>query len=344
MKTIVLSDLKRFEIKEAAKPSPGKDEVLVRIRFVGICGSDVHYWNEGRIGSQIVKFPFIIGHECSGEVAELGEGVTGFNIGQRVAVEPAIPCGECEHCKGKRFNICPQVRFLGTPPIDGAFREYLVMPVKNVLALPENISLEEAVVLEPFTIGVYAQKLGGFKSGDTVIIAGAGPIGLSVLMAVKALGAKQIFVTDLMEDRLALAEKMGADLVYNAGKGGVADFIMEQTGTRGVDISFEAAGEQSAVSDAIASARVGGRCVVIGIPAQGEIKIDFDIVRRREMPLIHIRRQNESADTAIALAAENKVDLKQMITHKFKINEIDKAFEIVSQRQDGVVKALVEMG
>ena len=343
MKTIVLTGIGKFEQREAPKPAPAKGEVLVRIRCVGICGSDVHYWSQGRIGSQVVKYPFVIGHECVGEVSELGKGVTGLNPGQRVTIEPAVSCGQCEHCRIGRHNICPNVRFLGTPPVGGAFREFLSMPHENVFSLPDNISLEEGVVLEPFTIGVYSVILSSLLPGDTVAIMGCGPIGLSTLLAVKVAGAGQILATDLIDDRLAVASEMGADFTCNASKGAAVDFIMEETKGRGADISFEAAGEQAAVSDAVASTRIGGKCVIIGIPAKGTIEIDVDIARRREIPIINVRRQNHSTARAITLASNGNVSLERMFTHRFKPEKISEAFELVSQRKDGVIKAVIEM-
>jgi len=343
MKTIVLTGIRKFVQKEAPKATPAKGEVLIRIRHVGICGSDIHYWKQGKIGSQVVEYPFIIGHECSGEIAELGEGVTGFKPGQRVAIEPAVSCGQCEFCRTGRNNICPKVRFLGTPPTEGAFREFLTMPCENVFPLADNISFEEGVLLEPFTIGVYSVILSSLLPGSTVAVMGCGPIGFSTLIAAKAAGASQIFATDLIDERLNTVSQIGADFTYNASKGSAVDFIMEKTNGRGVDISFEAAGEQEAVSDAVASTRIGGRCVIIGIPVKETIEINCDIARRREIPIINVRRQNHAVARAIALGSKNITSLKKMLTHRFKSEKISEAFEVVSQRKDGVIKAVIEM-
>jgi len=343
MKTIVLTGIRKFEQREVPKPTPAKGEVLIRIRYVGICGSDLHYWSQGKIGSKVVKYPFVIGHECAGEIAGLGAEVTGLKLGQRVAVDPSVSCGQCESCRVGRQNICAHVRFLGTPPVEGAFKEFLSMPAENVFPLPDNISLEEGVLLEPFAVGLYAKILSSLQPGDTVAVMGCGPIGLSVLSAAKAAGASEIFVTDLIDNRLATARQMGTDFTYNAGKGDVANFIMEKTGGRGVDVSFEAAGEQAAVSDAVASTRTGGKCVIIGIPAKDTIEINVDIARRREIPIINVRRQNHTTARAINLVAKGKVCLKNMLTHRFKLEEIDTAFDLAGQRKDGIIKAVIEM-
>ena len=343
MNTIVLTGIRKFKQREAPKPVPAKGEVLARIRYVGICGSDIHYWRQGNIGSQVVKYPFVIGHECSGEIAELGEGVTDFKPGQRVVIEPAVSCGQCEFCSIGRNNICPDVRFLGTPPTEGAFKEFLTMPCENVFPLADNISLEEGVLLEPFTIGVYSVTLSSLLLGNTVAIMGCGPIGFSTLIAAKASGASQIFAADLIDERLFVARQAGADFIYNVSKGSAVDFIMEKTNGRGVDISFEAAGEQDAVSDAVASTRIGGKCVIIGIPAKATVEINFDIARRREIPIINVRRQNHAAARAMALGSENITSLKRMLTYRFKSGKISEAFDMVSQRKDGVIKAIIEM-
>ena len=223
MKAAVLRGIKDIRIEEIEKPALRPDEALVKVKAVGVCGSDVHYYLNGRIGNQVVRGAHILGHEVSGEVVEVGSDVKNITSGTRVAVEPGIPCRQCKHCKEGRYNICPQVKFLGTPPVDGAYREYLPFPADLLYPIPEGMSFASAALIETLAVGMYAVELAEVKAGDDVAILGCGPIGMVTLKAAKAQRAGRIFVTDLIDERLevgAISDAVGwidVDHLYLAG-------------------------------------------------------------------------------------------------------------------------------
>ncbi|MCM8765040.1 MAG: alcohol dehydrogenase catalytic domain-containing protein, partial [Candidatus Omnitrophica bacterium] len=204
-KAAYLLGKRKFVIDECEVPDCKDDEVLIRIKAVGVCGSDAHYFLEGRIGDQIVPEKFIIGHEACGEIVETGKNVRSAKKGDRVVIEPGISCGSCLFCITGRPNLCPNVKFLGTPPVTGAFREFICMPEKNVIKLPDQLSFAEGTLAEPLAIAIYGVRLSNLLAGDSVAILGAGPIGLSVLFCCRTGGARQIFVTELVEERASMA-------------------------------------------------------------------------------------------------------------------------------------------
>jgi len=344
MKAVFLLKKKEFEVRDIPRPRPKEKEVLIRVKVVGVCGSDVHYYLEGKIGSQqIIKEPLILGHELSGEVAELGKGAGNFKVGQRVVVEPAISCGKCEVCRKGWTNICPLVKFLGTPPVNGAFCEYLVMPGENLFPLPDKLSDEEGVMFEPLAIGLYAVRLSRFLPGETVAILGSGPIGLVTLLSARAAGASLIFATDIIPERLKAAKKIGAREVFNPEKEDVAEKIMELTKGRGVDVTFEAAGKEETINQAFAITALGGRVMIIGIPEVDAITYEPHQMRRKELLIQNVRHSLDTTGASIRLVEEGLINLKPLITHCYPFDKITEAFELVSHYQDGVIKAVIKM-
>ncbi|MCX7916925.1 MAG: NAD(P)-dependent alcohol dehydrogenase [bacterium] len=342
MRVAYLIDKKRIIFEERQIPEIKKgDDVLVRIRCVGICGSDVHYFLEGRIGDQIVKDRIILGHEASGEVVEIGENVKNLKKGDKVAIEPGISCGKCESCIKGKPNTCPNVKFLGTPPIDGAFREYIVMPESNLIKIPEGLGFEEGVLAEPLAIGIYSVKLSQIEIGDDVAILGVGPIGLSILFSVKESGAYRIFVSDLIKERLEFAKKIGADFTVDAGKENIVDIVKKMTDGRGVDISFESAGKRETFRQVIHTSRIGGKCLLVGIPAEDTVEFEAHIMRRKELKLINVRRSAFCTEIALNMIKNSKVPFKEIITHRYPFEELEEALNLVAEYRDGVIKCLV---
>jgi L-iditol 2-dehydrogenase len=351
MKAAFLTGIKQIEIRETKKPTPKKGEVLVRLISIGICGSDVHYYRTGKIGSQVVDYPFIAGHECSGVVEEITDEVTGLSVGNRVAIEPAISCGKCEFCISGRPNVCPKVRFLGTPAtenvpaIEGAFREYITIPSSNAIPIPDNMDFEEATLTEVLAIAVHAIDLVKLNPRENVAIFGSGPIGLGVLLMAKLSGAATIFATDLIKSRLEMAKKLGADYTVNPNKKNPVEIIKSITGGRGVDVTFEAAGEQETINHSLEAVRIGGRVAIIGIPELNEVSYDPDI-RRKEPVIYHVRRSNQAnrdVERAISLMENGLLKAKPLVTHKFPLDRIKEALDMVDRYEDGVVKAMIAM-
>ena len=332
-----------LRIVELEKPTPGPGEVLVRVKEVGVCASDVHYFRDGRIGDAVVTEPLILGHEFAGEIAEVGTGVTNVKAGERVAVEPAIPCYACDMCAAKDYNLCRNIKFCGTPPFDGAFCEYLAWPAQLVVPIPDSMSLGEAAMLEPLAVGVYAVDIAGDVSGKTVGVLGVGAIGLSILQAAKFAGCSEIFATDVLPNRLELARRLGADRTFDAADPKVVEAVKQATGGRGLDIVFEAAGENDAVCRATEIVRPGGLVVVGGIPREDSMTVTASVVRRKGLTIKLLRRSKDTLRRSIELVEQGKVDIAAYITHRFPLDQITEALEVARDRKDGALRVVVEL-
>lgn len=343
MKTAVLQRTAVMTMEQRARPTPGAGEVLVRVRAVGICGSDVHYYTHGRIGPFVVNQPLVLGHEASGVIEAVGEGVTTRTVGQRVAIEPGVPDGTCEFCRAGRYNLCPNVQFMATPPVDGAFAEYVVTAADFVYPLPDHVTLEEGALIEPLAVGVYAIRRSGLQAGQDVAVLGAGPIGLVTLQAARAAGAGAITVVDLDEHRLEVASSMGATTVVNASREDALEKIMALTGGRGVDIVFEAAGSPKTAALAVHMARRGGRVTMIGLPPEDNFPYPLVAAMAKEVDIVTVFRYANIYPACIALVAEGRVDVKSLITHRFPLEQAESALQLSDSRADGVIKAMVEV-
>lgn len=344
MKAVVLTGLKRMELVDVPAPTIEKEtDVLLKIERVGICGSDVHYYETGRIGKQIVEYPFIIGHECAATVEAVGGSVTRVKAGDQVMVEPAAPCHKCDQCAQGRENTCYNVRFLGTPGQGGGcLCEYLVMPEENCFPTKGKITLEQAALCEPLSIGFYAVKRACLPENADVAVLGAGPIGLSCLLNAKAGNARACYVTDKIDERVEGAKKGGATWAGNPNKQDIVKEILQQK-SLGVDAVFECAGQQEAIDQAVEILEPGGKLVIIGSPRTERISLDISKVRRKEIAIINIRRQNKCVQAAIDLVAFGKVNADFMITHRFPFEQTQKAFDLVAGYHDGVIKAMISV-
>lgn len=344
MKSQMLTAIGQIELREVPDPAlRDPKDVLLKIAYTGVCGSDVHYFETGCIGSQIVQFPFTVGHECSAVVVDFGPAVTGLEKGEPVVVEPAVSCGTCDQCKAGRPHTCRQLKFLGCPgQIEGCLSEYLIMPAECCLPTKGKITLQQGVLCEPFAIGVYAVGQSHLEAGQTAAILGAGPIGLSCLTAAKLQTAETIYMTDLIPERLEIASRAGAAWVGNPRLENIVTAILEQH-PAGVDVVYECAGQQETLDQAVELLKPGGKLMVIGIPREPRITFSPDLVRRKEIAIIHVRRQNDCTQKAIDLLAAGRVDLDFMITHSFDFTRTQQAFDLVAGYQDGVIKALIEV-
>jgi len=343
MKAVVLTGVREMEIRDVPMPEiRGDRDVLLKIEKVGVCGSDVHYYETGRIGSQVVQYPFIVGHECAATVAAVGSSVRRVKVGEPVVVEPAVYCHQCEQCRMGRENTCYHLRFLGTPGQgDGCLRQYIVMPEESCFPTGGRITIEQGVLCEPLAIAVYSVKQAGQLEGAEVAILGAGPIGLSCLVSAKAAGARRVFMTEKIPERVEVARRAGAAWVGNPLEQDVVSEILRQK-PLGVDVVFECAGQQETIDQAVELLRPGGKLMLIGIPRQDRISIAIDKARRKELSLINVRRQRQCTQAAIDLVASGKVDVDFMITHRFPLEQTQQAFEMVANYRNGVVKALIE--
>lgn len=344
MLTSRLYGIRDLRLERAPVPAPGPGEVLLKIASVGTCGSDVHYYVEGRIGDAVVKEPITMGHEFSAWIAGLGEGVAGLEIGQLCAVEPAVACGHCEMCEQGHPNLCPTVRFCGTPPINGVFAAYAVMPAANCFPLPEGFSADEGALLEPLGVAIHTLDLAHLKVGQTVAILGAGPIGLMTGAVAKAAGAGTILMTEPLAHRRNFARDYCADAAFNPDEEDVVAAIMAATGGRGVDVAIEAAGASATPDQAARVARYGGKVIVVGIPSDDAMTMKASVIRRKGLTIKLVRRMKHTYPRAIAMVQKGIVDIKPLATHTFPLERIAEAFELVADHRDGVLRAVIRVG
>jgi L-iditol 2-dehydrogenase len=354
MKAAVLTGLRQMKLTDVLKPDIKHDsDVLLKIEVVGVCGSDVHYYLTGRIGSQVVKYPYLVGHECSATVEQVGKKVKKVKPGDEVAVEPAISCHKCPQCKMGRENTCLNLKFLGTPGppttsfegrqgTNGCLCEYIVMPEDCCLPTKSKLTLEQAAVCEPFAIGVYTIKQSNLVKGGKIAILGSGPIGLSCLVAAKIQGADAIYMTDKLDYRADCAKKQGASWAGNPDRQNIVEEILRLE-PLGVDIVCECAGKQETIDQAIDLLRPGGKLMLVGIPQFERFSFQVDKMRRKEIAIINVRRQNRSTEHAINLVAEGKAKIDFMITHRFNLEQAKDAFDIVADYRDGVIKAMIKV-
>jgi L-iditol 2-dehydrogenase len=344
MRAARLHSIRDMRLEELPQPIPGPGEVLLKVAAVGICGSDVHYYVDGRIGDQVVTDPIIVGHEFSAWVAGLGTGVQDLTIGQLAAIEPAIPCGECESCQHGHPNLCPEVRFCGTPPIDGVFAEYTVMPAENCFTLPQELGPVEGAMLEPLGIALHAVDLAHLKPGQTIAVLGAGPIGLLTAAVAKAAGAGTVYMTEPLAYRRQFALDYVADVALNPNETDVVSDIMRLTGGRGVDVVLEAAGALETPNQAAAVARPGGKVIIAGIPSEDTMIFEASTARRKGLTIKLVRRMKHTYPRAIRLVQTGMVDVKSLATHLVPLEQITEAFEMVAAYDDGVLRAVIEIG
>lgn len=343
MKAMMLTGIRQMEMKEVPMPAIKNDlDVKIKIAVVGVCGSDIHYYLSGKIGSQVVQYPFPVGHECAGIVVETGRSVTHVKPGDRVAIEPAMPCWECDQCKAGRHHTCRKLKFLGCPgQADGCLVEYIVMPETSCMVIDQKLSMDEAAISEPLAIGMYAVKRSISMPGSKIAILGSGPIGMSVLLAAKAEGCSNIYMTDRLDGRLQCVKEAGAFYTGNIDTEDVTRNILQLEPLM-LDAVFECCGKQEALDQAFELTKPGGKIVIVGIPEFDHWRIPADIARRKEITIQNIRRQVDCAEQALHYMASGKIDVSTMATHRFAFSDTPDAFELVAGYRDGVMKAMID--
>jgi len=344
VKSVVLTGIRKIELREIPAPELKADtDVLLKIKSVGICGSDIHYYSTGRIGDQVIKFPFTIGHECAAVVEKVGSLVSRrVRPGDRVAIEPAISCGKCDQCKSGRRHTCRNLRFLGCPgEREGCLSEFIVMPQENCYKIKDSMTFIQGALTEPLSIGVYSATFLANPNEKTIGILGSGPIGLCVLLSARISGVKKVYMTDKIEDRLVAAEKAGADWIGNPTLIDIVEKIKDIEPDQ-LDAVFECCGEQEALDQAVDLLKPGGQLIIIGIPEPNKIFFNINKIRRKEITINNVRRQNNCTQKAIDLIQSEKINVDFMATHNFKVEDTALAFEIVEGYRDGVIKAMID--
>ena len=335
--------LDKMEIRDIPVPVPERGEVLVKLEYVGICGSDVHYFHDGRCGDFVVEGDFMLGHECAGTVVEIGESVKHLKLGDRVALEPGITCGQCEFCKSGRYNLCPDVRFLATPPVQGCYENYIAFPENMCFLLPETISAKEGALIEPLSVGMHAANQGNVKLGDQVVILGAGCIGLMTLLACKAHGATDIMVVDLVDKRLRLAKELGATCTVNSMDQDLAGEVRKFTEGKGAEKVFETAGSANTVSMTPFLVKNGGTIILVGLSANPVIPFDFGQIMSKEAEIKSVFRYRNIYPQAISAVEKGMIDNRPVATDEFAFDDIQKGFEACIHQKENVVKAVIKM-
>ncbi len=327
MKAIRFYDVHDLRLEEIPQPKPEPGETLLKIASVGVCGSDVHYYQEGSTGSLQLDRPLILGHEFSAWIAE------GPNKGQLVAVDPALPCGHCEFCLEGNPNFCENLAFAGSEDTDGGLREYLNWPMDALYPLPEGFTPQEGAMLEPLGIAIHSLRLGNVFPGMDVGVFGTGTVGLLTIQMARLAGAGRIFATDRLSNRLEYARECGATDVILAD-GTEAGQILKATDGRGLDVTFEAAGDDgAAVETAVESSKRGGTAVLIGIPSEDHTTFTASAARRRGLTIKLVRRMKHTYPTAIRLVSQGAIDLKPLITHEFPLEQFNQAYQTAARRE-----------
>lgn len=339
MRAVLQHGIRDIRIGERPDPRPGPGEVLVRTRSVTICASDLHMYAEGNVGGVSWEWPFVPGHEAAGLIEDPND--THLPRGAPVVLDPAIPCGACDMCAMGSFHLCRELKFCDLPPVDGAMRDLIAWPADRVFVLPESLDLVEAPLIEPLCIAVHAVELARDLQEAVVAVVGCGAIGLFTLQMARLRGARTIFATDLVPERLAVARALGADMSIQVGPQDPVREILHATAGRGVHVAFEAAGPPEAVEHCLDMVQPAGEVLVIGIPSVGEYRLRPSQLRRRELTLRFVRRQNENYPEAIELVARGAVKLSPILTHRFPMERAQEAFELAHRKGEGAVRVAV---
>jgi L-iditol 2-dehydrogenase len=342
MKAALLTGIRQFEIRQVPEPEITRDtDVLIRIKTVGVCGSDIHYFTTGRIGSQIVQFPFIVGHEAAGIVERTGKKVKKVKPGQRVAIDPAVYCGHCDQCRAGRENTCRELLFLGCPKqLEGALCEYIVLPENCCFPIKERTTFEQATLSEPLAIAVYAVERSHLPAKAKVAILGAGPIGMSVFHVLRMKSVGDVYITDKIPERLKFSQQLNPKWCGNPDR---TDVVKEISNIEPLllDAVYECSGDKAAFDQAIKLLKPGGTLAIVGIPEIDEISFPIHELRRKEITVVNIRRQAHCTQKAIDLLERRKINMDAMATHHFPLEETERAFDLVANYQDGVMKAMI---
>jgi L-iditol 2-dehydrogenase len=333
MRAAVLRQPGNVIIEERPVPRAGPGQVVVRVRTVGVCGSDTHYYEHGRIGRFVVEAPLVLGHEAAGEVTDLGSGVTKLVVGERVSIEPGVPDLTCLQCLAGRYNLCPNMRFFGTPPVDGALAEYVVVHEAFAHPVPDSVGDDAAALLEPLSVGIWACMKARVTAGSRVLITGAGPIGLVSVQAALAFGATEVVVSDVNPVRLALATELGATMVIDARKASVTDLH------RSPEVLLECSGYPPAIGEAIRSLGRAGRAVLVGMGGD-EILLPLSVIQERELKLTGTFRYAGTWPRAIALIESGRINLDRLVTGTYRLDQVEEALT-AGRRDQQSVKVVV---
>lgn len=340
MKVAKLVARNRIELFEEPKPEPQENQLLIKMSAAGICGSDLHYFLEGGLGTFKVKMPFLMGHEPAGVVVD-PNGNREFKEGDRVAIEPGLSCLHCEDCHRGLHNLCSRAHFMGSNA-PGAFQQFIAAEGRQLVKLDSEMTDEGGAMLEPFGVAFHALRLASLDIGARVAIFGTGPIGLYLIAAAKLAGAGEVYAIDKLGYRLEFArDTFQVDHLINEDSADPVEYIKSYTSGRGVDVAFDAAGMQKTVDECFRVTAPAGKVVLVGIPTYDELSYNPHVARTKELTILNVRRSNQTLMKVRELYRQKKVNPAVAVSHRFPLDDIQKAFEIAAGYADGVMKAVV---
>jgi len=341
MRAAFLVDKEKMIIKKIEKPICSDEKVLIRIKEVGICGSDIRYYKTGIIGNKRISRPIILGHECSGVIEEVGRNVTGFSPGERVAIEPGIPCNRCEYCRKGKYNLCPYMSFLGTHKRSGAFTKYIEYSPNYLYKIPEHLDFTEGALMEPFSVALQCLRVTE-KLGIDMCLLGCGPIGLAILELSRVGGVSNVYVSEVNDYRLDIAREHNATLTINPKRQNLTRIIRKYTNNEGVDTAIDAAGSESSINSSLKIVKKGGKVIWVSIGIE-KIQIPFSYILRKCITIFGIYRYENTFSYISKLIDNNRIDFKNYVSHRFDFSEIGKAFDIASDPKGNTMKIIIEM-
>lgn len=344
MKAAVLHSAKDLRFETVPRPRPDAGQCLVRIRANGLCGSDIHFFEDGKLGPFRVTTPYIPGHEAVATVAEIGPDVSGFALGDRVVIEPGVPCRKCEYCHQGLYNLCPNVVFMSAPPVNGTFAEYAVVDADFLYRVPSELSDEEAALVEPVSVGVHACNRSNVRPGSSAVIVGAGPIGLITLMVARAYGVTQAICVDVIDGRLQKATEIGAHAVVNASRQDAVSAVMDLTDRKGADYVFEASGSSAGAALSPKLAAPGGMVILIGWPEVSEFVYPVELIIEKELNILGVNRYRNTFGPALELMTDGRIPVRELISHRFDFADVVNAFKFASENRSATTKVVILNG
>lgn len=324
----VMPELGLIEIQDVGEPEVGPRQAVVQVKAVGVCGSDTAYYTVGYIGDWVVDGPIILGHEAAGQVVAVGSEVTQVKVGDRVAIEPGEPCRDCRDCMAGRYHLCPRLKFLATPPYDGALVQRIALDERQLFPIPDSMSYEEGALCEPLSVGIWACHRAGLEPGDHVLVTGAGPVGLLAAQVARAFGAASVTVVDVADFRLDMARKLGLT-AEKVGEGTRADF----------DVLLECSGAPTALADGLRRLRTNGRAAMVGMPKQA-VELPLSKLNVNELTISLVNRYSHTWPMAIELVSSGRVDVASLVTHRFPLDKTADAITLAKHVPDSV-KAVI---
>lgn len=342
MKVAELTGIRKMEWTKRSIPKPGEGELLIKLEYVGICGSDLHFYEAGRLGNWVPSGPLVLGHEPGGTVVETGPGADGFSKGDKVAIEPGVPCGKCDLCKKGLYNLCHHMSFMAIPKErDGVFSEYCVHPANMCYKLPEQVDTMEAALMEPLAVGLHAAQTADARLGQSAVVLGCGCIGLMTIMVLKARGIDDIYAVDVISKRLEKAKEVGAKEAFDAKQIQIEEFVKTLPGG-GADLVFETAGTEFTTRQSAKLIKNGGRVVLVGMCSEPEIVVDIGSLSAKEGDLKTIFRYRNLYPIAIKAVSDGKIPLKSIVSHVFDFKDVIEGVAYNVDNKSEVIKAVVK--